>query len=187
MLDDLRLDVRHLLKAPTEAGRAGWFRAILDYGIQALIAYRLGRWIREAPRHPVRWIPAVLLAPLYVLLAAWIRLAYDIRFEPSARIGPGLKVFHFGGIRLSGCSLGEHCVIHQEVRVEPATAGGPGPQVGNRVWIGPHARIVGPVRVGDGVTVAAGALVNRDVMAHALVVGSPARVVDACHDNSRFI
>jgi serine O-acetyltransferase len=187
MLDDVRRDVRHLLGTPTGPGRLRWLRAILDYGVQALVAYRLGRWIRDAPRHPARWLPAVLLLPFCALLAAWVRLAYDIRFEPSARIGPGLKVFHFGGIRLSACSLGEDCVIHQEVRVEPAAGGGPGPQVGNRVWIGPHARIVGPIRVGDGATVAAGALVSRDVMAGALVVGSPARVVDAHHDNSGFL
>ena len=136
MFDHLRLDVDHRFGVAVEPGGARWPRAVLDYGIQSLAAYRLGRWLREAPGHPVRWIPALLLAPVFGLLWAWVRLAYDIRLEQSATIGPGLRVYHFGGIRLRHCSLGRGCVVHQEVRVEPAAGGGPGPRIGERVWIG---------------------------------------------------
>lgn len=43
--------------------------------------------------------------------------------------------------------------------------------------IGAHATLVAPVRVGSGAMVGAGAVVTRDVPPHAIVVGSPARVV----------
>lgn len=187
MFEDLRQDLRHLVGAPASGRRSHLLSAFLDYGFQSLLVYRLGRWLREAPRRPARWLPALLLAPLYGPLAILIRVAYDIRLEQSATIGPGLKVFHFAGIRLRHCSLGRDCVIHQEVRVEPAPGGGPGPQIGQRVWIGPHARVIGPVRVGDGATVSAGAVVTRDVIARAVVVGSPARVVLADHDNADLL
>jgi acetyltransferase-like isoleucine patch superfamily enzyme len=49
--------------------------------------------------------------------------------------------------------------------------------VGNDVWIGTHAMIMGGVRVGDGAIVAAGAVVFSDVPPYAIVAGNPARVV----------
>ncbi|RIK14943.1 MAG: N-acetyltransferase [Acidobacteria bacterium] len=52
-----------------------------------------------------------------------------------------------------------------------------GVTVGRGASIGARAVCVAPVRVGEWATVAAGAVVTRDVPAHALVVGVPARQV----------
>lgn len=49
--------------------------------------------------------------------------------------------------------------------------------VGNDVWIGNRVSILKGVTIGDGSVVAAGAVVNRDVPAHSLVAGVPARLV----------
>lgn len=50
-------------------------------------------------------------------------------------------------------------------------------RIGNDVWIGAGARILGGVQIGDHAVVGAQAVVNRDVPAGATVVGVPARVV----------
>ncbi len=162
-------------------------RTLLNLGSQALVVYRLGRWLYDAPARPPRWVPALLLLPWYVLASAYVRLAYDIRLDPSADIGPGLKIFHFGGIRLSRCVLGACCVIHQQVEIRPGEAGAAGPRIGDGVWIGPHARILGPIRVGDGATIAAGALVTHDVAAGSLVAGAPARTTLIRYDNRALL
>ena len=52
-----------------------------------------------------------------------------------------------------------------------------GVRVGRGASIGARAVCVAPVSVGEWATVAAGAVVTRDVPAHALVVGVPARQV----------
>ncbi|PIE54538.1 MAG: chloramphenicol acetyltransferase [Dethiosulfovibrio peptidovorans] len=49
--------------------------------------------------------------------------------------------------------------------------------VGNDVWIGFRATILGGVTVGDGAVIGAGAVVTADVPPYAVVVGNPARVV----------
>ena len=49
--------------------------------------------------------------------------------------------------------------------------------IGDDVWIGARAMILKGVTVGDGAVIAAGAVVNKDVSAHSIVAGVPAKVV----------
>jgi serine O-acetyltransferase len=153
-------------------------------GLQVLAAYRFGQWLRRA-RHPVfraglmpvHWVGYL---PLNELLGR----AYGIGLAASAEIGPGLYIGHGGGIELRDCALGAHCSIAQQTKVGPLPRGSRGPRIGNRVWIGAHARVLGPIVVGDGATIAAGAHVVHDVPPRALVAGNPARVVRWGYDNS---
>lgn len=154
-------------------------------GFQAVAVYRLGRWLRACAARPAGW-PALVLLPAFWVLQAWVRAAYDIHLGLDADIGPGLYIGHFGGVRVAGCRLGSRCAIQQEVRLLPGPDGR-GPTVGDRVWIGAHARVVGGLAVGDGATVGAGAVVIADVAARSLVLGEPARVARWDYDNSAFL
>ena len=49
--------------------------------------------------------------------------------------------------------------------------------IGNDVWIGAGAIVLGGVKIGKGAVVAAGAVVTRDVSAFAIVGGNPAREI----------
>lgn len=49
--------------------------------------------------------------------------------------------------------------------------------IGNKVWIGTNAIILKGVAIGDGAIIAAGAVVTKDVPAHTLVAGVPAKVI----------
>jgi acetyltransferase-like isoleucine patch superfamily enzyme len=49
--------------------------------------------------------------------------------------------------------------------------------IGDDCWIGGHVVILPGVTIGDGVTVAAGSVVTRDVGSFCVVRGAPARVV----------
>jgi serine O-acetyltransferase len=155
--------------------------------LQVIAVYRLGQWLRRR-RHllataclrPLCWF---LYAPLRELVGG----AYGIHLHPTAEIGPGLYIGHVGGVDVRHCTIGAHCSIAQQTRIGPASTGGDGPVIGNRVWIGAHAQLVGAITVGDGATVAAGAHLSRDVPAGSLVAGNPARVVKWFYDNTPII
>lgn len=65
-------------------------------------------------------------------------------------------------------------------RTDRGAVHGTGPVViGDRVFLGQRAVVLGGVTIGDGATVGAGAVVTRDVPAGATVGGVPARVIGA--------
>lgn len=49
--------------------------------------------------------------------------------------------------------------------------------IGNSVWICYGATIIGPVKIGDGAIIAAGAVVTRDVPAYSVVGGVSAKII----------
>lgn len=58
--------------------------------------------------------------------------------------------------------------------------------IGNDVWIGYNAVIMGGTTIGDGAIVAAGALVNNDVPPYTIVAGQPARVIGQRFDDDQI-
>jgi acetyltransferase-like isoleucine patch superfamily enzyme len=49
--------------------------------------------------------------------------------------------------------------------------------VGNDVWIGAGARIIGGVSIGDGAVIGAGSVVTKDIPPYTIAAGNPARVI----------
>ncbi|WP_308638129.1 acyltransferase [Paenibacillus silvisoli] len=80
--------------------------------------------------------------------------------------------------------IGSHCAISWDVTImdtdyhciEGTEATKP-TIIGDRVWIGNKAIILKGVTIGEGAVVAAGSVVSRDVAAHTLVAGVPARPI----------
>jgi serine O-acetyltransferase len=165
------------------------FPALLldNYGLQALLGYRLGRALLRARYRVYLWPLLPLGWGLYFLLSRYARVVLDIRLELSADIGPGLYIGHFGAIRVRRCRIGSNCSIGRLTDITPATARGPGPVIGDRVWIGAHVRIVGAHYIGSGATIAAGAEVRTDLLESALCIGNPARVMMCRYDNRRIL
>ncbi|GFE85452.1 serine O-acetyltransferase [Steroidobacter agaridevorans] len=159
-------------------------RAVLrEYGLQALMGYRLGRFLLRSRRKPYLWPVLPFRWLFYFLLTGFVRVSYDIRLHLNADIGPGLYIGHFGGILLDRCKLGKHCTVSQSTRIH-AGDGDVGPVLGDRVWVGAHAQIIGPHTIGTGSTVSAAATVLRDIPEKTLCMGNPARVVIQGYDNT---
>lgn len=64
-------------------------------------------------------------------------------------------------------------IIRQENRGKRKGA----PILGDCVWVGVNATVVGRITVGDDVLIAPGAFVNCDVPSHSIVLGNPCRII----------
>jgi serine O-acetyltransferase len=94
-------------------------------------------------------------------------------------IGPGLFISHGQATVLSAERIGSNLQVHQGVTVGWDYRGDRRPIIGDDVFIGAGAKILGAITVGDGARIGANAVVVCDVPAGATAVGVPARVVSA--------
>lgn len=144
-------------------------------GLWALFAYRFGYWAGK-----IR-IPLLghICRLLYFFLNKLVEIMAGISISSDAEIGKGLYVGHFGGIFInSGAKLGENCNIGQGVTIGNLGLGRPeSPVIGNNVYIGAGAKILGGITIGDNVRIGANAVVTKDVPDNATAVGVPARIV----------
>ena len=95
-------------------------------------------------------------------------------------VGPGLYLGHAFNITVNEASvIGANCNLHKGVTIGQENRGKRkgAPVLGDCVWVGVNATIVGAITVGDDVLIAPGAYVNCDIPSHSIVVGNPCRVI----------
>ena len=102
-----------------------------------------------------------------------------------AQIGKDCLFQHNGlGVVISEHAvIGNDCVIYQHVTIGALEDGSDKvPVVGNSVVIGAGSCLLGPIHIGDGAKIGAGAVVLIDVPAGATAVGVPAKIVGVLDD-----
>lgn len=144
----------------------------------ACIVYRWGYWVWHYTG-PFQ----SLVRPqriLYILTNRIVEVISGITIRPRARIGKGLYVGHSGSVHIGAhVVMGENCNVQQEVTIGIAGRGDKrgSPTIGNRVFIGPGAKIFGPIVIGDDVAIGANAVVTKSLPDRAVAVGVPARII----------
>lgn len=121
--------------------------------------------------------------PLY-LYAKWrlraCRFRFGIQIPESTVIGEGFYIGHFGSIVVNPKAvIGKNVNISQDVTIGQANRGSRKGTaiIGDCVYIGPGAKIVGAVCIGNNVAIGANAVVTRDIPDNAVVAGVPARII----------
>lgn len=112
------------------------------------------------------------------LVADISRTITGIEIHPGATIGKRLVIDH--GV---GCVIGETAVVGDDcVIFHGVTLGGVKfdpvkrhPTVGNRVFIGAGAKVLGPIKIGDDVRIGANAVVTKEI-ANGVTVAAPLSV-----------
>lgn len=140
-------------------------------GFVATVLYRLQQDSYSKGR---RVRPALLRSLTHAVVGA--------DFLPGAEIGPGLLIHHPAGIVIGGgARVGSNATILQQVTIGERYADGAGspayPNIGDDCTLGAGAKLLGGIRVGDGVSVGANSVVLTDVPGGAVAVGAPARVI----------
>lgn len=99
-----------------------------------------------------------------------------IEINPLTSIGGGLYIGHPYCITINPKAvLGRNINIHKGVTIGQENRGKRkgAPTIGNEVWIGVNATIVGNVKIGCDVLIAPNSYINRDIPNHSVVFGNP--------------
>jgi len=151
------------------------FYVLFEQGIWAVVVYRFGRWVRTIK------IPIIshLLKVIAFLLFKIIEMLTGISLPASAKIGKGFYVGHFGYVILhSDVEIGENCSVGPGVVIGTRGVGEQGvPVIGDNVYIGVGAKVLGKIKIGSNAKVGANAVVLEDVPDGATVVGIPAKII----------
>lgn len=151
-------------------GTKGGFlqRARMVWTHQSLQATALFRLSCLCSRHGIPLLPGILRR-LNVTL-------YGLDIPASQRIDGGMYLPHTVGTVIMAQRIGRNVTLVSNVTIgmrhEPIF-----PIIGNDVYIGAGARILGPVTIGDGASIGANAVVLTDVPAGATAVGVPAKII----------
>ena len=131
---------------------------------------------QAARRSRLRAVTVTIARLLDVL---WVQLLMGAHLPARASIGAGLRLPHGGrGVHLHpNASLGRNVTIYHRVTLGVSGADAHRvPRIGDDVYIGVGATIIGDVDVGRGAKIGAGAVVVHDVPEGATAVGNPARI-----------
>ncbi len=127
-------------------------------------------------RNNLVWIIGLPVLILYRLSVEWL---LNVEIPAKTQIGPGLKLRHGQGLVIHpGTKIGPNVTLRHNTTIGNkkgrngvSTAS---PVIEEGADIGCNVVLIGPITVGRGAVIGAGAVVTKDVPASAVAVGNPA-------------
>ncbi|MEX2375140.1 MAG: hypothetical protein WD942_06070 [Dehalococcoidia bacterium] len=171
MFDNVREDLRRALSGNQHATGAGALaRELLNPGTQAVLVYRLGKWI-DGVRVPILRHVMKVACMLLQYLVSW---RMGIFIPVKADIGPGLLIHTWGGgIFLPATKIGRNLtIIGGGVQMDYETR-----EIGDDVSIAPGTKTIGKLRIGHRARTGPNSVVQTDVPDDCVVIASQGRVI----------
>jgi serine O-acetyltransferase len=168
VFENIRADIRAAREV--NVGSDWWsqhVKVVLQPGTMAVLCYRYRCWAMRVRLPVVRQ----LLGAAGLFGGYWVALLTGVDIEPGARIGPGFVVHTAHGVLVGAVDIGSNCIVQHGVALTNGTG-----RVGDNVYFGPGAKVIGHARIGNNVVVVANSLVMTDVPDDTTVVGVPARI-----------
>ena len=190
LLEGLRGDARFFVELRFPGQRPSWWtwaRVLLgSHGLWVLATYRLDRghmlWT------PSRWPGRLLKQVVHVAIGLANRICQVLTksdvVPSSGELEPRIYLSDLGHVKLGVRSAGAGTIIHDHVTIGRGRGGQDKPEIGRRVWIGPHCVIYGSFRIGDGATLLPHTVLTRAAPPGIVLQGNPATVVRRDFDNS---
>ena len=147
-------------------------------GFRAIAVHRFGTW--TANKRP--GVLRTVLLSVYGLLYRYVRNHYGIEIPLTVTLGRRLCLVHQHGILFHWKALvGYDCLIRHGATIGAGYGGEKtlhrGPQLGNRVEVGPGVVILAAVKIGDGAVLGPNVVVMADVPAGARVFTEAPRII----------
>lgn len=131
--------------------------------------------LRKCQQHSKKSIMGIF----WRVLLRHYQIKYGFQIYPETQIGEGFYLGHWGTVVVNPkAKIGKNCNIMQGVTIAQSNRGkNEGvPEIGNEVWIGPNAVVVGNIKIGNNVLIAPNAYLTTDVPDNSLVIGNPAQI-----------
>lgn len=123
---------------------------------------------------------ARILYPIAYFVYRQFKIRYGCDIPARVQIGKGFKIGHIGGIVINPyAKIGDNVDILNGVLIGESYRGKRKgyPVIGNDVWIGTNATIVGNIVIGDDVLIAPNTMVSDSVPSHSIVSGNPMKII----------
>jgi serine O-acetyltransferase len=145
----------------------------INVAFVSLCIYRYGRWALQRKNPIGRFVAS----KIYGVINTVVANVTKIWISPQVTIGDDFHIIHTEG----SLSIHPDVIIGNRLGVMHNVTIGtnmkPGaPIVGDDVFIGVNSTVLGPIRIGDRVRIAANTAVTSDVPSDSIVVGSPAKI-----------
>lgn len=177
-----RQDLKNYISADFKAqGMEHPFLARLTYGENwRMFSYMRTLRYLEYYKNTHRSLYGKLLFAYYLLRHRRNCLKYGITIAPNV-VGPGLQIVHTGFRRFGapGMKIGANCTVLPMVLLGKKRPGVDISkfEIGDNCYFGVGSIVMGPVKIGNNVTIGAGAVVTKDVPDNCVVAGNPAVVI----------
>ena len=168
--DDLKLFISSDLRSLGMRNQRNWL--MLNEIVIFQIRLRRLEFAINCSKNPLR-----ILIRKYLFRRIAIKLGISI--SPNT-FGPGLSIAHRGNIVVNGgARIGANCRVHVGVNIgTEAGKADAAPTIGDNCYIGPGAKIFGPIEIGPNTVIGANAVVNKSFLeGNQTLGGIPANII----------
>lgn len=130
------------------------------------------------------------LKTFYRFKLRWMGLKLGFQVHPATQIGDGFYLGHIGNTVVNPKAvLGRNATLEQSVTIGMDFRGKRKgcPVIGDNVFIGANAVVVGKLTIGDNVVIAPNAFVNCDIPSNSIALGNPVKIIPKENASDGFI
>jgi len=152
------------------SGTKGFLKGMMIPGFRYTFFYRKAA---QSSRYSLPGIISRLFLRRY-------QYKYGFQIPVATKIGEGFYIGHFGTVVINpNVKIGKYCNIAHGITIGQANKGERRgcPIIGDKVWIGTNAVLVGNITIGSNVLIVPNAYVNFDVPDNSIVIGNPAKII----------
>lgn len=139
---------------------------------------RFGNYCNVAVNINLNKKGSITIGDYVYITSATFRIDHNLTIGSHCMFGPNVRLWDTDNHPINPLLRHKQCefIAHYGI-VDSYEANGGDIKIGNDVWIGMDAVIMGGVEIGNGAVVAAGSIVTKSVPPNTIVAGIPARII----------